>query len=305
MQRMSRRHALALAAAAIALGSPLGASAQDWKAKYPTLVYAAVPNENATGTVDRLTPFVDYLTQKLGVKVTFRVLNDFAALIEAQRSGHVHIAYHGPASYARAYMTGVKIEPFVMDVYSDGAKGYYGIFFVKKDSPFQKIEDLKGRNLGLVDPNSTSGNNIPRFVLHKLGIDPETFFSKVVYTGSHENAVIAVQQGTVDVAVNWWNSEKESNLRRMHDKKMANYDDYRIIFKSDLIASNPHTYLADLPADLKAALTKVFVEAAVDAPEMFKKFSNSGNPWAPVTHATYEPVVQLNKFVDDLRKKKK
>ena len=30
-----------------------GALAQDWKAKYPELVFAVVPAENASGTVDR------------------------------------------------------------------------------------------------------------------------------------------------------------------------------------------------------------------------------------------------------------
>ena len=46
---------------------------------------------------------------------------------------------------------------------------------------------------------------MPRFALDKMGIDPDTFFGKVVYTGSHENAVLALAQGTVDVAANWWN----------------------------------------------------------------------------------------------------
>ena len=103
----------------------------------------------------------------------------------------------------------MKTEPFAIEVNEDGTKGYHSVFYVKKDSPYQKIEDLKGKNLGLVDPNSTSGNNVPRFALSKMGIDPDTFFGKVVYTGSHENAVIALQQGTVDVAANWWNDERE------------------------------------------------------------------------------------------------
>ena len=41
-----------------------------------------------------------------------------------------------------------------------------------------------------------------------MGINPEEFFAKVVNTGSHENAIIALQQGTVDAAANWWNDEK-------------------------------------------------------------------------------------------------
>lgn len=297
-----RRVLIAFAAITILLALP--AEAQDWRAKYPELVYAAVPNENASSTTDRLAPFVEYLSKKLGVKVTFRIANDFAALIEGQRAGHIHIAYHGPSSYARAYMTGVKIEPFVIDVYSDGAKGYYSVFFVKKDSPFQKLEDLKGKTMGLVDPNSTSGSTVPRYVLYKMGLDADTFFSKVVYTGSHENAIIALQQGTIDVAANWWNSETESNLRRMHNRKLVNYDDFRMVFKSELIPGSPHAYLTDLPPEMKADITKAFIDFFANDPELFKKVANSSRPWEPVTHQTYQVIVDLNKFTDELRKKK-
>ncbi len=71
------------------------------------------------------------------------------------------------------------------------------------------------KNLGLVDPNSTSGNNVPRFILNKLKIVPVTCFAHVNYIGSHENAVIALQQKTVDIAANWWNSDDDSNLTRL------------------------------------------------------------------------------------------
>src|SRR5271165_4394672 len=168
-----------------------GARAQAWKAKYPELVFAVVPAENATGTVDRWTPFVDYLSRELGTKVTLRVANDYAAIIEGQRAGNIHIAYYGPASFSRARITGVQTDAFVIDVNSDGTKGYYSVFYVRATSPYQKIEDLKGKNLGLVDPNSTSGYNMPMFALDKLGIEAENYFGKVLVTGSHENAVIA------------------------------------------------------------------------------------------------------------------
>ena len=200
---------------------------------------AAVPDENATGIEQRYEPFVEYLAKQLGVPVKLRIANDYAAVIEGQIAGNIHIAQYGPAAYARAYMNGAKIEPFGMQVNKDGTKGYYSVLYVKKDSPFQKIEDLKGKNLGLVDPNSTSGNNVPRFAMDKMGIEPEKFFSNVVYAGSHENAVIALQQGQVDAAFNWWNDENESMLKRMERKNMAKYDDFRIIFKSDMIVNSP------------------------------------------------------------------
>ena len=138
------------------------------------------------------------------MKVTLRIANDYAAVIEGQRAGNIQIAYYGSASFARARLTGVKTDAFAIDINADGSKGYYSVFYVLATSPYQKIDDLKGKNLGLVDPNSTSGNNVPRFELDKMGIDPDTYFSKVVFTGSHENAVLALAQGTVDVAANQW-----------------------------------------------------------------------------------------------------
>src|SRR5438094_4770592 len=81
--------------------------AQSWRTQYPELVYAVVPAENATGVVDRFTPFVDYLSRELGSKVTLRVANDYAAVIEGQRAGNIHIAYYGPASFSRPRLTGV------------------------------------------------------------------------------------------------------------------------------------------------------------------------------------------------------
>ena len=137
-----------------------------------------IPAENGSGVTERYTPFVNYLSKELGIKVTLRVANDYAAVIEGQRAGNIQIGYYGPASFARARLTGVKTDAFVIDVNADGSKGYYSVFYVLAKSPYQKLEDLKGKNLGLVDPNSTSGNNMPRFKMNQMGIDPDTYFSQ-------------------------------------------------------------------------------------------------------------------------------
>src|SRR6516164_4977878 len=124
MNRRTLRAGLAAGTAAATIGR---AWAQAWKAQYPELVYAVVPAENATGVTDRFTPFVAYLGRELGTKTTLRIANDYAAVID----GH-----------------------------QDGTKGYYSVFYVLAKNSYQNIQDLKGRNLGLVDPNSTSGYNV-------------------------------------------------------------------------------------------------------------------------------------------------
>src|SRR6202043_2105478 len=309
---INRRALLAGLTVVAAAGTSRLTSAQSWRGQYPELVLAIVPAENASGVTERFAPFVEYLGRELGTKVTLRVANDYAAVIEGQRAGNIQIGYYGPASFARARLTGVKTDAFVIDVNSDGSKGYYSVFYVLAKSPYQKIEDLKGKNLGLVDPNSTSGNNMPRFKMNQLGIDPDAYFSKVVFTGSHENAVLALAQGTVDVAANWWNAEDDSNLTRMLAKNMVKSsdgtplkkEDFRIIVKSDLIINSPYAYLSDLPDDMKAAIKQAFLDAAQKDPEAFKKLSDGKNkPWQPIAKEDYNKTIELIKFFDSLRKK--
>lgn len=311
---MTSRRSLIAFVATILVTSTFSAFAQDWRAKYPELTFSVVPAENASGVIERYTPFTDYLSRMLGVKVNLRIANDYAAVIEGQRAGNIHIASYGSASFARAQLNGVKTDAFAIDLNADGSKGYYSVFYVKKESSYKSIEDLKGKNLGLVDPNSTSGNNVPRLVLDKKGIIPETYFGKMVYTGSHENAVLALVQGTVDVAANAWTDEKDSTLTRMISKGMLKntdgslmkYEDFRIIEKSDPILNGPIAYLSDLPPDLKAKIAEAFFnlrkndKAAAD--KIYDgKLDREG--WAPAKTEDWNPVVDLVKFVDTLRRK--
>jgi len=308
---LNRRIILGALAAGIAFTAPLKA-ADDWKVKYPEVTFAIVPLENAGDTLNRWNPFADYLSKELGVKVTIRIAQDYAAVIEGQRAGNVQIGYYGAASFARARLTGVNTEAFATDLNKDGSTGYYSVFYVLSKSPYQKIEDLKGKNLGLVDPNSTSGNNVPRFELNKRAIKPEDFFAKVVYAGSHENAVLALAQGTVDVAANQWTNDNDSTLQQMLTKGILKHDDgtpfkkdeFRIINTSASILNGPYTVLGDLPDDMKAAIKTAFFDAPTKAKDAFNKLQDGQKiGFAPLATKDYDATIELIKFVDSLRKK--
>ncbi|MCG6205565.1 phosphonate ABC transporter substrate-binding protein [Rhodopseudomonas sp. HC1] len=307
------RRSILLAAATLAFTAPT-ALAQDYKTKYPELTFAVVPAENASGVTERWTPFVAYLSKELGVKVNLRIANDYAAVIEGQRAGNIQIASYGSASFARARLTGVKTEAFANDINADGSTGYYSVFFVKAASPYKSIDELKGKNLGLVDPNSTSGNNVPRFELDKMGIsDTESYFGKVVFTGSHENAILALSQGTVDVAANQWTNDNDSTLQQMlHKGMLKNADgsamkkeDFRIVHKSAPIINGPYAYNADLPQDLKAAIAKAFMDAPTKDKAAFDRLSDGQKKgFHAATTKDWDATIELIKFVDALRKKK-
>jgi len=305
---MITRRSLIAASTALAAAPVLSTAA---RAAWPELTFALVPAENASGVVDRWTPFVSYLTKELGTKVTLRVANDYAAVIEGQRAGNVQIANYGAASFARARITGVKTKAVLVEQNKDGSTGYYSVFYVLASSPYKTFEDLKGKNLGLVDPNSTSGNNMPRLVFNEMGIKPEDFFGKVVYTGSHENAVIALAQGQVQVCANAWTNESDSTLTQMltkgmlkfADGKPMQYSDFRIIKTSPAILNGPYALLESLPADLQAAIVKAFKDAPTKDKAAFDRISDGQHPaFKDMTTADYDDTVKLVKFVDSLRK---
>ncbi len=66
--------------------------------------------------------------------------------------------------------------------------------------------------------------------------------------------------------------------------------------------NSPMAVLSDLPADMKAAITKAVLEmpskekAAID-----KLYDGKGKPWQPVEAEAYKPVIELIKFVDTLK----
>src|SRR5687768_11819454 len=166
---LSRRIAIAgLAALAF---NVTAAQAQDWKAKYPEIVFAVVPAENAGGVTDRYNDFVAYLSREIGTKVTLRIANDYTAVIEGMKNRQIHVGFFGPGSYARAHeVSGGNVVPFVTTRNQDGSIGYFSVLYVKADSPYKTIADLKGKNLGLVDVESTSGYKAPTFFLSEQGI---------------------------------------------------------------------------------------------------------------------------------------
>src|SRR4051794_37372456 len=305
---MIDRRFILVGAAALALTAS-AASAQDWKARYPELTFAAVPAENGSGVTERWTPFIAYLSRELGIKVNLRIANDYAAVIEGQRAGNIQIACYGSASFARARLTGVKTDAFASDLNADGGTGYYSVFFVRANSAYRSIDQLKGKNLGLVDPNSTSGNNVPRFELDKMGIsDADAWFSKVVFTGSHENALLALAQGTVDVAANQWTSDDDSTLSQMLTKGMLKNadgsamkkDDFRIIHKSaPIIGPSMYAYSSELPDDLKAAIAKAFFESPTKDKAAFDRLTDGQKKgFNPATNKDWDGTIELIKFVD-------
>ncbi len=213
---------------------------------------ASITSENQADTARRYRPLVSYLGERLGREVEFREVSDYASLVEAFRSRRLELAYLGPAAYAKAWkVTAGNVEPLVVGITLEGARGYHAAMLVRADSPYRSLEDLRGKTFAYVDPNSTSGYQAVHYFLHKQGVNVAEHFARTGFSGSHENSVIAVLNGSYDAATVWWNNDSFNAVQRMALKNMVDPADFRVVWLSPELPADPWTIRKDLPAPLR------------------------------------------------------
>lgn len=280
------------------------AMAEAWQKKYPTITLGVITSENEADRVERYKPVRAYLEKALGVKIKWRSATDYAGVIEALKSGKIEIARFGPASYAKAWivMKG-EVQPLVGELDKKGDFGYHSVVVVKTDSPYKSIDDLNGKKLAFADPNSTSGHQAPRYFLSEAGYDPDAFFGSTVFSGSHENSVMALLNGTFDAAATWWRSETRSNPQRMEEKGMIKPGQWRVIWKSPRLPASPWAVRTDLPKEMREDIQEALFTMKDNGPEAWQALTDGkASAFRKVTHEDYEAIVRMIDY--NLKKRK-
>ncbi|MBL8603260.1 MAG: phosphonate ABC transporter, permease protein PhnE [Myxococcales bacterium] len=165
------------------------------------------PAENAQTLQRAADALAEALSERVHLPVRATVTLDYTTLVEAMRSEHVHFAWLTPSPLVLAERL-FPVRVLLTQV-RRGQPSYYSALVVQEGSRFQRVEDLQGASIAWVDPTSTSGYIIPRYLLAQRGFDPSTFFARQLFAGQHDAAVIAVQRGQVDVAAVWANPPAE------------------------------------------------------------------------------------------------
>jgi phosphonate transport system substrate-binding protein len=279
------------------------ATAADWRERYPQITMGVITEENVEDRAKRWTPVREYLSRELGVPVEWREATDYAGVIEALKARKIELAWFGPASFARAWLvTDGQAVPLVAEIDKDGGFGYFGVILVKKDSPYQTIDDLSGKRFGFADPNSTSGYQAPRFFLTEQGYNPDKFFGSTSFSGSHENSVKMLYEDHFDAVATWWTNEKKSNMSRMENKGMIRPGGYRIIWKSPRLPSDPFTVPAWLPEPMQKDIKAALLAMPRKDRAAFEALMGGSQGFREVTLEDYQPVIRFVKANLEQRK---
>lgn len=256
--------------------------ASKWKDP-STLVFAYTPVEDPAVYQNIFKPFTDYLAQCTGKRVVYYPVQSNSAEIEAMRSGRLHVAGFstGPTGFAVNLAGAI---PFAAKGTEKGPHGYHLLALVKKDSPYQKLSDLKGKRVAHTSPSSNSGNLAPRVLFPPEGLKPEDDY-KPLMSGGHDKSTLGVASGDYDMA-----PVASDVYERMVTRGTVKGDDFRILYKSPVFPTSSFAYAHDLKPDLAKKIVECFY--AFRFPPAMQKEFNGDDRFFPITYKETWAVVR-------------
>jgi phosphonate transport system substrate-binding protein len=227
----------------------LSASSLLWAQQ--TLRVTAIPDESPTELARKAAPLVKYLEQKLGMKVEFTPVSDYAAAVEALANKQVELAWYGGFTFVQANIrSGGKALPLVQREEDEKFRSV----FITSDPAIKTLADLKGQNVSFGSASSTSGHLMPRSFLLQAGIDPDRDFKRVAFSGAHDATIAAVAAGKVQAgALNISVWDKFVADRRVDTTRV------RVIYTTPPYYDYNWTVHADMPAALREKITAAFL----------------------------------------------
>lgn len=263
--------------------------------KWPEKInFGVIPVAGSTSMKENFSGLTEHLNKKLGIKVELQLAGDYTGVITGMQHKHIDVAYFGPESYVQAQKR-ANAEALVVEVDAEsGLPGYRGIIITKKDSGLNSLESIKGKTWAFTSSQSTSGTLVPTVMFSKSGIDPQKYFSKVLYSGGHEASILSIKAGKIDAA-----STNDLDFNRGLGKAWT-ADDFNIIWTSDLIPGSPMAVRGDLPESLKKALKEAFI--SYNDKDGLNKLKIKG--YIEANDSMYNPIRDLIEVKKQLEEKK-
>ena len=219
----------------------------------------AIPDESPTELARKAAPLVKYLESKLGMKVEFTPVTDYAASVEALVNKKVDMAWFGGFTFVQANVrSGGNIIPLVQREEDEKFKSV----FITADPAIKTLADLKGKDVSFGSQSSTSGHLMPRSFLLQAGLNPEKDFKRVAFSGAHDATIAAVASGKVQAGalnISVWD--------KFVAEKKVDTEKVRVFFTTPPYYDYNWTVHADMPAATRQKLADALTSLSKATPE--------------------------------------
>jgi phosphonate transport system substrate-binding protein len=224
------------------------------------------------------------------------VPTSYAASIEAMGSEKADIVWFAPFAYVLANQ---KYQAQVLMTTVRNNSTSYPSVIITSDPSVKKPADLRGKKFAFVDKASASGYLYPFAYFKALGVDPNNFFSEVVFAGGHDKVASAVYNGQVSGGAIFGGppdpkTGKPTDARSLIASTYPDvFDKVRIIGESEEIPNDTVTARAGLTQAMRDQLTNgliVVANSAQGRKNLYDLYQIDG--LLPVQDNFYDPVRQ-------------
>jgi phosphonate transport system substrate-binding protein len=150
-----------------------------------------------------------------------------------------------------------QVEVLVAPVMSGSRYGglpvYYSDVIVHRDSPYRKLDDLRGASWAYNEPRSHSGYGLVRYSLISRGYD-RSFLGNVIESGAHQNSLQMILKKEVD-----WSAIDSTVLEMELAINPSISNKFRIVDTFGPSPIPPWVVSRNVPADLKEKISQLFL----------------------------------------------
>ncbi|HET9642487.1 MAG TPA: putative selenate ABC transporter substrate-binding protein [Burkholderiaceae bacterium] len=229
-------------------------------AQTAVLRVSAIPDEAPTELQRKFKPLGEYLKVETGMDVQFTPVTDYAAVVEGLANRKIDLAWLGGFTFVQAKVrTSGGVVPLVQRAEDEK---FTSRFIVPLDSPVNTLAGLKGKSFAFGSASSTSGHLMPRYFLQQAGINPETDFKTVAYSGAHDATVAFVAAGRAEAGV--LNASVWDKLVESHNPNAARV---KVIATTSPYYDYNWTVRPGFDPALARKITEAFLKLDPDKPE--------------------------------------
>jgi phosphonate transport system substrate-binding protein len=247
----------------------LGQQQQQQQQQAPTTVTVAIqPTAQAADIQAQGQQLEQFLEERTDYDIQIYVPLSYAGVIEALRFGQADVAFMSAwPSYlavnrANASLELAEVREVIINDTLTDATYYFSYWVTRPDSPANSLEELRDLRAAFPSPLSTSGYVMPMYSLVNQSliqvepeeeVDPESFFSEVLFAGGYQQAWEALRNGVVDVSIIAGDVSEDLYFEVLNNTKVIHEQgpipSHGVVFNNDIDPS--------VKENLKAAMLEI------------------------------------------------